>query len=154
MPTQKFIGKKAVHSVVDLDAKTPAGGKMLKVNFDDGSVEIMPEKRFNVITSEEPTDATFVRGLLVTNAAKEIGAVVYGMLHEYGMKLSEVDKVLDSVIVILNGASEKASNVLWGIDYADDRTLNQINDILVENAKKDTNDGSSTRAGTTSQNTN
>lgn len=143
-----FIGEKKVSVVVDTGRVTPMGAKMLKVCYENDTYEYMPEKRFEITKSAEARDESFVRGALLAYACKEIGSVVYGMLHEYGAKLSEVEPITNQVIALVNNATEKANNFLWAIDYADQRTLNSINDILVENVTKINNAGASNGEGT------
>ncbi len=133
---QYFIGSRGVANVVDTGKKTPMGGVMLKVNFEDGGYEYMPEKRFDIVKTEQATDATYVRGLLSAHVTRDVGSAVYSMMLEFGCKLSEIDSITQQVIVMTNAGAEKASNLLWGIDYANERTLNKINDILLENGPK------------------
>ncbi len=147
---QNFIGKRGVASVVDTGRKTPMKGIMLKVCYEDGTYEYMPEKRFNIIKTEVPTNDSDVRGMLVAHTTKECGSVLYSMLLEYGCKLSEIDAITNQLIVMTNAATDRVSDILWGVDYADARTLNQINDILLENVtKNDNNAGASSGAGST-----
>lgn len=154
MQQQYFIGRRAVGNVVDTGRKTPMGGIMLKVLFEDGSSEYMPEKRFNITKTTEPVDASHVRGMLVTYASKEIGSAAYSMLLEYGCRLSEVEVVLNQAVALTNAGSAKVDNILWGVDYADEKTLNQINDILIENVTKQANNNGSTPNGEGAASTN
>ena len=140
---QYFIGSRGVANVVDTGRKTPMGGIMLKVNFEDGSYEYMPEKRFDIIKTEAASDVNYVKGILCTHVTRDVGSAVYSMMLEFGCKLSEIDSITNQVIVMTNSGAEKASNLLWGIDYADERTLNKINDILLENVSKNPNGGES-----------
>jgi len=143
MPQQQFfIGSRAVSSVVDTGKKTPMGGIMLQVYFEDGKYEYMPEKRFNIVKTTEPKDASYVKGMIVTHVSKDIGSMAYTMLHEFGCRLSEIDVITSQVAVMVNAGSERVNNILWGVDYADERTLNQINDILLQNGPKNDNNGS------------
>lgn len=153
--TQDYVGDKAVTSVIDTEKKTPLGGKMLKVCYENGTYEYMPEKRFLIIKTDKPSDASTVRGMLLAHSTREIGSVVYGMLHEFGVKLSEVEPILNQAVVLANAASEKATNLLWMVDFADERTLNQINDILLEHvANKHNNAGSPVGEGASASNPN
>lgn len=147
MPQQYFVGSKAVASVVDTGKLTPLGKPMLQVFYEDGSYEYMPERRFNITRTTEKSDATGVRTRLIKVASDEIGAAAYHMLHEFGCKISDVEIVLNQTIVFVNAAAERATNLLWQVDYADERTLNQVNDILLANASK-TPDNAGTSSGT------
>lgn len=137
---QNFIGRKAVDNIVDTGRKTPMGGIMLKVCYEDGSYEYMPEKKFNILKTKEAVDDTYVRGQIVTYVTKEVGSAVYTMLLEFGCKLSETEPIMNQVVALINAGTDKVNNILWAVDYADQRTLNQINDILTQNVTK-SNDG-------------
>lgn len=139
MPQQYFVGNKAVASIVDTGKKTPMGKPMLQIFYEDGSYEYMPERRFNITRTTEKSDATGVRTRLIQVASVEIGAAAYQLLHEFGCKLSDVEIVLNQAVVFVNAGAERATNLLWQVDYADDRTLNQVNDILTANAPKTPN---------------
>ncbi len=153
MSPQYFVGKKPVLQIVDV-GRTPMNLPMLKVCFEDGTYEYMPEKRFNIVKTTEKTDESYVKGMVVAHASKDVGSVIYSMLLEMGCKLSEVESVTNQAIVMTNAASERANNILWGIDYADERTINQINDILVKNVTKTDNNGAaSDGAGSDTSNT-
>lgn len=146
---QYYIGKKKVLSLVDTNRTTPLGKKMLQVCFEDGTYEYMPERRFEIIKTTDPTDASIVRGMLVTYVTKEVGSVVYGMLVEYGARLGEIEPICNQVVAMTNAGTERVSDILWAVDYADQRTLNQVNDILIANVTKTSNDGAtSSGAGT------
>jgi hypothetical protein len=147
MQEQFFIGKKPVAQMVDTGKKTPMGGIILKIVFEDGRYEYMPEKRFNLIKTTTQSDETYVRSMLVTHVSKDIGSVAYSMLLEFGCRLSEIDVITNQVAAMTNAGSERVNNLLWGVDYADERTLNQINDILIEHVAKEQNSNGTASSG-------
>lgn len=152
MQQQYFVGDKAVATVIDTERKTPLKKPMLKICYEDGSYDYMPENRFNVVKTTEKSNASAARAALIVKACADIGPIIYSLLHEYGLRLSEVEPILNEAVALTNAASEKASNLLWQVDYADERTLNQIQDILLENASKNSdNAGPSDGTGSPAQ---
>lgn len=127
----EFIGAREIVGVSEIDKKTPGGLKMVKVVFADGLIQDMPEKRLEMVKSEHESDATKVGEII----RKSVGSMVYGLFHEYGISLSESNAILDEVAQLINAGSSKATNILFNVEYPEDRTLNQINDILLEHAK-------------------
>ncbi len=136
---EQYIGEKKVLAVEKLEKKTPSGSAMVKVLFDENPAEEMPEKRFEIIKSSEKSDATTVQIKFRQTAA----SIIFGMMGEFGIKYGEVNGVIDMVASLVNEASNKATNILFDVDYPEDRTLIQINDILAKfNDSKKHKDGS------------
>ena len=133
-----FLGDKVVGNVIILgDVKTPSGLEMVKVVFEDGNFEIMPKKRFEMIVTDEVGDLTAIRNKIRT----QIGSTMFSLLHEYGIKVGEVDSVLDEIAQLVNNGVTKALNQVLGVEDKLDITLININEILLKNAKPtETND--------------
>lgn len=132
-----YIAEKKVKSVEETDRRTPLGATVVKVTYADGGVEFMPHKRFDIIRTFRESDASAV----YEKVASEVGSIIFGLLHEYGAKLSEIDRILQSTIQLVNSGTEKANNILWNIDFADQRNLLMVNDVLLRNAPKSTTTG-------------
>jgi len=140
-----YIGEKEVKGFSETGDRTPGGSTMVKVEYVDGSSDVMSHTRYLTVVGEEKLDATQLRDKL----AKRVASMIYGVLHEYDVKLGEVDFVLDNVATLVNGAIERATNHKFGVEYADQRTLIMINNILLEA----NNDGASpTGSGSDSKN--
>lgn len=148
MNEQSYVGARKVVGVSELESKTPAGSSMVHIIFEDGSTQDTTLVRFNLIKSTEPSDATAV-GQIVR---KIVGSMIYSILHEYDISMAETTPVMDETVALINAGSAKATNILFGVDYPDDRTLLQINDILlkyVENTTDKNNNESAPEGGTT-----
>ena len=57
----------------------------------------------------------------------QVASVVYGVFHEYGIKLGEVNSIIDGIVDLVNNGFEKASNIIWSIDSKDNISLNNVN---------------------------
>lgn len=133
---EQYIEKKRVIGVVELDEKTSAKSDMVEVNFEDGTKEKMPKARFELIATPEVSDATKV----LEKLKARVGAVLFGMLHEYGVKWGEVNQMSDAMVKLCENGMEKASDILWGYDKPG-IPLNEINKILLENHAKQNSNG-------------
>jgi len=126
-----YIGNKKIILVVEKeDKKTPMGEMFVEVSFEDGSKELMPKKRLDILTTQEISDDSAVRDVL----RKNVGSMIFGLLHEYGIKINEVDPCIDTVIELVNNASSKSYEILLGFEKTN-IPLNAINDILMSNNK-------------------
>ncbi len=123
--------------IVDLpEIKTPAGNEMVRVNFEDGTKEDMPKKRLEMIVTNTVSDASEVQRKIQSH----VGAYIYGSLHEFGIKMGEAEEILNAASTYVNSGYEKARDIKWGVTHRF-LPLLDINNVLVEHAKKD-NDGS------------
>jgi len=147
-----YIADRKFEFVVVLqDKKTPGGAEMVQVTFEDGTSEIMPKARFELIVSEEKSDATGVNRII----RNTVGSRVFAVLHEFGIRVGEIDLVLDEVAQLTNSGISKAVNTLLKIEDKNDLSLIQVNEILLENVQrttKSTDDASSLGDGTDSEN--
>lgn len=148
---EQYIADKQVMTVLILDQKTPAGLEMVEVIFTDETKETMPKKRFEMVVSEDKTDASAVQKKITDG----VGSIIYSTIVEYGVKWGEVNAVGDKMIEFVNNGFEKASDVLWKTDKPN-ISLIDINSVLIKDHVKDeqNNDGSaSTGSGTDSEDT-
>lgn len=137
---EKFIADKKVLTVTVLeDQTTPTKQEMVKVTFTDESTETMPKLRFELISTEKVSDATGVQ-----NKIKEkVGADLFSLLHEYGIKFGEIEGVVETCVNFANAGLERATDVLFGFTQRN-LPLIEINKIVLEDAKKNNNGASST----------
>ena len=130
---EQYIGSDKILTVfIKEDLKTPTGESMVEVSFENGKKEIMPKKRLELLTTNEISDATKANIKLKAHVA----SVLYGVLHEYGIKMGEINSVCDGMVDLANNGFSKASNILFKTDDKDNISLNSVNNILIENAKQ------------------
>lgn len=134
-----FIAEKKIESVVEVQGRvTPSGAKFMKVTFEDKSTEEMPIVRLEAIATSEISDASGVQMAV----RKRVSSMLFLTLHEYGIKIGEVNGVADSMVDLVNAGHEKAATILFGYEHHF-LPLNVVNDILAKDAKSNTKEESS-----------
>ncbi|HNW65717.1 MAG TPA: hypothetical protein PKO10_00725 [Aliarcobacter cryaerophilus] len=113
-----------------MEEKTPMGEIFVEVSFEDGSKEVMPKKRLEMISTEAISSDSLVREVL----RKQVGSILFGVMHEYGIKIDEVDPCIDTVVELVNNSSAKSYEILFGYEKTK-IPLNAINKILMANLK-------------------
>lgn len=129
MEEKYYIGDKRVADVQPTELTTPAGGEILRVVYDaNGGEEMITRTRFEAIRTFKKSDATKARDRIVQAAGKKL----YALLMEYGPYLPEVNLMLNETVRLSNAAIEQASNVLWKVHHDDERSLLDVNNILLK----------------------
>jgi hypothetical protein len=123
-----YVGDKKVKGLVLTELTTPSGSQIHKILYDDGNEELMTDARWQAIRSYKQTDASKARDRLIKNAGKKM----YALLMEFGPYLYEVDHILNETVRLANDATEKANNVLWGKEFSEQRSLLDVNNILLK----------------------
>ncbi len=134
----QYIADKKIESVQEFEGKlTPSGAKFAKVTFEDKSVEIMPVTRLEMIATEEVSDASKVQ----LQIRKRVSSMLFLTLHEYGVKIGEVNGINDSLVDLVDAGHEKAATILFGYEHHF-LPLNVVNDILMKDANANTKEES------------
>jgi len=134
---EQYIGNKQIMGVTIVEGKlTPGKNEIVKVMFTDGSFEIMPKSRLEMISTEELSDASGVQA----KVKDYIGKIIYSVVLEHGLDVGEIDGVLDACAQFANDGLHKAQDILFKYP-ANKIPLLVINDILLENHAKQNNDG-------------
>jgi hypothetical protein len=128
-----FVGEKKIKRVDETELKTPAGGSIVNVVYDnnDGE-ELMTLARLESIRTFKKSDSTKARDRLVHDAGRKL----YALLMEYGPYLYEVDHILNEAVRLANHATEQATDILWGKDHPSKRSLLDVNNILAKHYGK------------------
>lgn len=109
------------------EEKTPAGDSIIELTFDTGEPVKVTRLRWQACRTFKASDATKARETLV----KDAGSKIYALLMEYGLKLSEVDPTIAQAVAYVNAATEATENALWNVEAGHQRTMLQMNTILV-----------------------
>jgi len=137
---EQYYGNKKIMGVYPLeDKKTPAGSEMVRIMFEDGTEETMPKVRCELVCTETVSDLTTVQNKLKAR----VGAILFSTLHEYGVKMGEVNSMADAMVQLVVAGHSKAQEILFGYEYGD-LPLGEINNILLKNAKQSDNGTPST----------
>lgn len=133
--TKLYIGEDKVKEYRVLEgATTPSGSRIIEITLAGGKVIRLTEPNFDAVKSYQKSDATEARNKLIRVAGQKL----YALIMEYGPKLPEVNLILDEAVRLTNDATEAATNSLWGVQYATDRTILQVNEILMKEYGKKT----------------
>lgn len=122
-----YIENKEILLVAQTEDNTPIGNEMVKVTFMDNSSEVMPKARFELLATEEVSDATAARKILVAR----VSSIIFGTFHEYGIKMGEVNSIIDGITELINNGFTKAQNIKWGSEYTDIGLLD-VNKVLLD----------------------
>lgn len=129
MDDQKFyLADQKVKAFSLVEKKTPGDKEMVKVELMNGGSEEIPLLRFEAMRTFKASDATNARDRLVN----KVSSTIYAIMHEYGVKLEEVDAIFNKTVGLINDGATKASNILWDVSDASKRDLIMINDILLK----------------------
>lgn len=138
-----YIADKKVLTVSVLeDRKSPNGSEMVKVSFKDGTEEIMPKLRFELIVTSEISDLSGVQKLV----REKVGSTMFSILHEYGIKFGEIEGAVDACVNYANAGLQKATDILFGYPQSN-LPLIEINNILIKNAKESSDGATPTGSG-------
>lgn len=144
MDTQ-YLADKKIKSIKETGRATPLSCPILEVSFTDGSTREISDKRYKLVMTHRPSDATSERNELI----KQLGSMIYSFLMEYSVKLSEVDPILNEVVRLTDAASSRATELLFKTAYLPDRTLDLINAVIIknQNGEQDGDNGASSAGG-------
>jgi len=132
---EQYINDKKIVATINLEEKTPMNNDMVQVCFEDLTKEVMPKVRFELLVTNEPSNASDVMQKLKAR----VGAILFGTLHEYGIKWGEVNSMSDAMVDLVNNGFKKASDVKWGYEK-ELIPLIEVNKVLVEDHGKQTDD--------------
>lgn len=144
---EKYIGPKKVMGISEVEEKTPLKNEMIKVLFEDGTSQVMPKVRYELITTDTPSDLTTVQNKI----RARVSAMLYSTLHEYGVLMGEVNGISDAMFDLVNNGYEKAREIKFGFEHLE-LPLIEINNILLQNASENSDGVASTGGGSDTEN--
>lgn len=128
MTNKYFIANKEIKGTVDTGKKTPLGDIIYEVNLENDRKAVMPAKRLELQKSEKVCDLTASRD----NFIKPLASMVFGMLHEYGMRINEIDYFCQVLVGLVKSGADKANEKMWGVEDIGEISLNQVNEVLLK----------------------
>ena len=131
-----YIAKnKVVTKEIDKDIKTPNGGEIYLITYENGVKELMPKKTFDLFSTPGPVDFTSYRNLKHAQVASEILAII----ADYDVTFSDLKNLLQIVVDSTNDNFDRVSNFLWtgddnqfipGTDSLERRTFSEVQKFL------------------------
>ena len=95
--------------------------------------------------TDHKSDATAMRAVL----SKEVASRIYGMFMEYGLKFAEIDPCFNEAVRLINDGQNAALDILWN-NEAYDRSLLDVNRVLLTKYGEETQEGSADNDGVAS----
>lgn len=137
-----YIGPLKISSVVTADKlSTPLGGKILFVVYENGLQETIPQKTFDLIVSDKPSDWNDLQ----KRRFRPIIQDILGVLMEYDIKVDDSGALFVATVKELDNAVNRAVNLLWtgddslfvpGVNPMNERTLLESVQVVKNHAKK------------------
>ena len=124
----RFIGPKQIKEVTETEEKTPGGNPILKVEYEDGVVEMYSKVMFDLIVSPETCDLTQLRE---KRLAHLISATLV-ILREYGMKIGETAHFGLQINELLNSNIDEAQRELWAKWMPKPLSLDEVDFVTVD----------------------
>ena len=126
---EQYIGPYKVFALVKIDDyKTPSGGEVIKVLFENKPFQIMSQKSFDSFVSDEPIEPTLYRDKIT----EEISTEIIKTIMEYNLSYADLTYALKIASSRMIDGYERAINALWtgddsqwtsGIPYVDTRSI-------------------------------
>lgn len=146
---EQYLGPFKVVGIVKMDVKTPLGGDVIEVLYENRPKEIVPLKAFELLVSPVPVDLTTLQrrrfDYLIPKLIEQIA--------EVDVRMSERVSLFGRLNETIEDHFERASNYLWtgddrnwakGVNFMNNRTLIETHKTLLEmnaDPKSHENDG-------------
>jgi hypothetical protein len=147
-PEKKFVGPRAVKTVVVDSVKTYSGAEVVVVHYEGGLQELMPKKTFELIATTEPSDFTIVRNKKLDAILAELYPVIAEylkcisggteekkkarteLLQKSLSVISEWDIKLSEAEAMFNAIDGEIAGLLNAIDYEVSGVFNRATNFL------------------------
>lgn len=116
------------------EMKTPGGGDMVEVSFENGTKEIMPKRRLETIAISSETQGKPLEDKRLLQDA--LANTFFGVMMEFGVKAGEVDQILDMVTARVQKAFDNSCKIKFGFEKSL-TPLSVFNEIEMDNLKKE-----------------
>jgi len=123
-----YFEEKEVIKYEPTEAKTPLGDAVYKVDFKGGESKELTAMRFQTMQSEKQSDATTARNQLL----KAVSQKFYAISIEYGLRISELDALINEFVKVTNDSQAQANCILWGLETEYERSLLDVQRVLAE----------------------
>lgn len=125
---------------INPDRKTYSGKPVSIVLYKDGTSEEIPDEIYLELISETPYDASERQA----KTAKVITKKILEVLLDFEAKIFDVNYILNQVEASIHDSIEKSNTKLWGKEFFN-RTLLDMNKILLNEQSKTTTDSDGTK---------
>lgn len=133
----QYLGPFKVMGIVKQKVKTPLGGEVVEVLYENRPSEIMPTKAVDMFSTSEPTDFTSLQKKRFDYLIPKL----IEQMSEVDVRMFELSSLVAKVHETVTDHFERASNYLWtgddrnwvvGINYMNNRTIMETHKVLLE----------------------
>jgi len=117
-----YVGKKIVKQIIE---NIDQGDNYVKIEFEDGKIEVFGKEIFGILKSDKPITDTELRDKKIYFVAEKI----LGLLLVHNVKPSEFEFLTAVLQGSLNENIKKANDKLWG-KPASERTMLDVQKVL------------------------
>lgn len=110
MDPKSFIGPKEVASVEDIQEKQNGTIDLVKVTYADQTTETITKRLYDASVTSEATDLTALR----ERRLQPIVTAILELLLEWGVGLSDINFITQSISLSVNSSMNFAATKLWG----------------------------------------
>ena len=128
----KFIGKKKITSVEETKDKTPGGFSLIRVEYDDESIEYMSSLMFPKVTSDKACDESALRDKRMYPVVENI----LGLLRDWGIKTGELQYMSALLNLSLDNNQKEAMSELWSKWMPRPMSLDDVDLITMDRVLK------------------
>jgi len=105
----KFVGPNKITEISAIEMRTPKGGYIFEVGYEDGTKEIYPETGFMLVVSDEAKDFNHIRDARVQAMVPEI----LNTIKEYDIPYEQFTWLMSQVAAQWQNHFNRANAVLW-----------------------------------------
>lgn len=142
-----YVGKNLVTKKEETDMTSPTGNDVMRVHFQDKNEapELMTQKVFEAVSSEEEKDATFVRN----QRFRAVTKAITDLITEWNIKYGDITGLFQKLGEQLDNRYQRALNYLWkgnddywtaGVSPSEDVQTMEIQSVLDDLEDNDESD--------------
>ena len=124
----KFIGKKKITSIEEIKDKTPGGFSLVKVEYEDESIEYLSSLMFPKVVSDKECDESVLRDKRINPIVENI----LGILRDWGIRTGELQYMSALLNLSLDNSQKEAMSELWAKWMPRPMSLDDVDLITID----------------------
>lgn len=126
--TMQYLGENAIKSIAISEFKTPNNQEISEVEFESGIKELIPTNFLNQLITENSISNIDYKN----NQYVIIVGTLLGVLSEYNIRISDIGRIIDKIVMSINQNIESAEAALWK-KKKEDQTLLDVHKVITSN---------------------
>ncbi|MCK9370267.1 hypothetical protein M0R04_10205 [Candidatus Dojkabacteria bacterium] len=124
----QYLGENAIKSIAISEFKTPNNQEISEVEFESGIKELIPTNFLNQLITENSISNIDYKN----NQYVIIVGTLLGVLSEYNIRISDIGRIIDKIVMSINQNIESAEAALWK-KKKEDQTLLDVHKVITSN---------------------